>query len=113
LRALTDQKQQAVAKLAQACTAHGRLIDRARIIPAAAQGQSAGTIAVSRGCSRPTVSAGIRRFNDQGLPRLEQRGRCGRPPICTAEPRAEVIATALTDPKSLGLPCGCWTLDRL
>ena len=25
----------------------------------------------------------------------------------------EVIATALTDPQTLGLPFGCWTLDRL
>jgi transposase len=24
-----------------------------------------------------------------------------------------VIATALTDPQTLGLPFGCWTLDRL
>jgi hypothetical protein len=24
-----------------------------------------------------------------------------------------VIAAALTDPKALGLPLGCWTLDRL
>jgi transposase len=24
-----------------------------------------------------------------------------------------VLATALTDPKGLGLPFGCWTLDRL
>ncbi len=25
----------------------------------------------------------------------------------------EVIAAALTNPQSLGLPYGCWTLDRL
>jgi hypothetical protein len=31
----------------------------------------------------------------------------------TPEQRAEVIAAALTDPKELGLPFGCWTLDRL
>src|SRR5262249_42189122 len=39
--------------------------------------------------------------------------RAGRPHTDTAEQRAEVIATALTDPKGLGQPFGCWTLDRL
>src|SRR4051812_27826844 len=26
---------------------------------------------------------------------------------------AQVLAAAVTDPKTLGLPFGCWTLDRL
>jgi hypothetical protein len=37
----------------------------------------------------------------------------GRRPIYTAEQRAEVIAAALTDPRRLDLPVGCWTPDRL
>ncbi|MBV8076826.1 MAG: helix-turn-helix domain-containing protein [Planctomycetaceae bacterium] len=45
--------------------------------------------------------------------RHRRRPRAGRPHTYTAEQRAEVIATALTDPKDLGLPFGCWTLDRL
>jgi transposase len=113
LRALTDEEQQAIAKLAQARTAPARLVDRARILQAAAQGQSSGKIAASLGCSRPTVYAWIRRFNDQGLPGLQERPRSGRPHTYTAQQRAEVLATALTDPKSLDLPFGCWTLDRL
>src|SRR5512135_2557264 len=113
LRPLTDEEQQAIAKLAQTRTAPARLVDRARIIQAAAQGQSPGQSAASLGCSRPTVYVWIRRFNDQGLPGLEERPRWGRPHTYSVEQRAEVLATALTDPKSLGLPFGCWTLDRL
>ena len=57
--------------------------------------------------------AWVRRFNDQGIAGLEERHRAGRPPTYTAEQRAEVVAAALTAPKDLGLPFGCWTLDRL
>jgi transposase len=113
LRALTAEEQKAVDELARTRTAPARLVDRARIIQAAAQGQSLGKIAASLGCSRPTVYAWVRRFNEQGLRGLEERPRSGRPHTYTAEQRAEVIAAALTDPRKLGLPFGCWTLDRL
>jgi transposase len=86
---------------------------RARIVQAAARGEKAAAIVQSQGCSRPTVSAWIRRFNQQGLSGLEEHRRSGRPHIYTPEQRAEVIATALTDPQKLGLPFGSWTFDRL
>src|SRR5262249_47604328 len=57
--------------------------------------------------------AWIQRFNEHGLDGLQERPRKGRPPTYTAQQRAEVVAAALTDPKGLGLPFGCWTLDRL
>jgi transposase len=44
---------------------------------------------------------------------LEDQPRCGCPATYAADQKAEVIATALTDPQTLGLPFGCWTLDRL
>jgi transposase len=113
LRALTAEEQKAVSELARARTAPARLVDRARIILAAAEGQPAAKIAAGLGCSRPTVYAWIRRFNEHGLQGLQERPRSGRPPTYTPEQRAEVIAAALTDPQSLGLPFGCWTLDRL
>ncbi len=31
----------------------------------------------------------------------------------TTEQVGEVVATSLTDPRGLGLPFACWTLDRL
>jgi transposase len=113
LRALTPEEKDAVTELARSRTAPARLVDRARIVLAATEGQSAGKIAAGLGCSRPTVYARIRRFNAEGVQGLQERPRSGRPHTYTAEQRAEVIAAALTDPQELGLPYGCWALDRL
>ncbi len=113
LRAVTAEEQAALDTLGHSRTAPARLVERARIVLAAARGEKAAAIAASRGCSRPTVYAWIRRFNDQGLPGLEERPRSGRPHTYIPEQRAEVIATALTDPKKLGQPFGSRTLDRL
>src|SRR4051794_17708448 len=113
LRSMTPEEQQALDELLRSRPAPVRLVERARIVRAAADGQSAPTIAAAVGCSRPTVYAWVRRFNEQGIAGLQERHRAGRPPTYTAEQRAEVVAAALTDPKGLGLPFGCWTLDRL
>jgi transposase len=55
----------------------------------------------------------IKRFNAEGLAGLQDRPRSGCPPTYPPDQKAEVIATALSDPHTLGLPFGCWTLDRL
>jgi transposase len=113
LREMTPEEQRAIEQLAVSRTAPARLLERARILPAAASGRRLPEIAQALNLSRPTVYAWIPRFNDQGPDGLQERPRSGRPHTYTAEQRAEVIATALTDPKGLGLPFGCWTLDRL
>ena len=113
LRTMTPDEEQAIAALIQSRTAPIRAVERARIIQAAAKGLTAPVIAAQQGCSRPTVYAWIRRFNDHGLAGLQELRRSGRPPTYSAEQRAEVIATALTDPLSLGQPFACWTMDRL
>lgn len=113
LRPMTPAEQQAITALIQSRTAPIRSVERARIIQAAAGDQSAPAIAAGLGCSRPTAYAWIRRFNDHGLDGLEERRRSGRPPTYSAQQRAEVVATALTDPQSLGLPFASWTMDRL
>jgi transposase len=112
-RPMTPEEEKAIAALIPSRTAPIRSVERARIIQAAAQRQSAPVIAAALGCSRPTVSAWIRRFNDHGLAGLQEQRRSGRPPTYSTEQRAEVIATALTDPRSMGLPFACWTIDRL
>jgi transposase len=113
LREMTPEEQRAIEQLAVSRTAPARLVERARIIQAAASGRRLPEIAQALNLSRPTVYAWIPRFNDQGPDGLQERPRSGRPHTYTAEQRAEVIATALTDPKGLGLPFGCGTLDRL
>jgi transposase len=113
LRQLSPEERSALQELAHSRTAAVRLVERARLLLATADGASPSQVAREVGVSRPTVYAWIHRFNAHGLAGLDDRRRGGRPPTYTAEQRAEVIATALTDPRSLGLPFGCWTLDRL
>jgi transposase len=113
LRPLSPEEQAALERLAHSRTEPARLVERARILSAAAQGQRPATIAAQVGVSRETVYNWVHRFNDRGFAGLGDLPRPGRPHTYTAEQRAEVIAAALTDPKRLELPFGCWTLDRL
>src|SRR4051812_17648078 len=113
LRELTTEERHTLEQLAHARTAQARLVERAQTLLAITDGRRPGQVAKDMGLSRPTVYTWIPRFNDQGLHGLGDRPRAGRPHTYTAEQRAEVIAMALTDPKSLGLPFGCWRLDRL
>jgi transposase len=113
LRELTEAERMAVERLAHSRTAPARQVERARIIWQASQGQMAPAIAATLRLTAYTVRDWIKRFNAQGLAGLEDQPRAGRPPTYTPEQVATVIATALTDPKSLDLPFASWTLDRL
>jgi transposase len=113
LRELTGAERMAVERLAHSRTAPARQVERARIVWRASQGQMAAAIAAALRLTAYTVRAWIKRFNTQGLAGLEDQPRAGRPPTYTPEQVATVIATVLTDPKTLGLPFGSWTLDRL
>src|SRR3954452_20259965 len=113
LRPFTPEDRQALEQLASSRTAQARLVERARILSAIADGRRPSQVARDLGICRPTVYTWIRRFNERGLHGLEDRPRSGRPHTYTAEQRAEVVAAALTDPNRLGLLFGCWTLDRL
>jgi transposase len=110
---LTADERRELERLAHARTAPARLVERARIILAVAEGRSTADIARELNVSRPTVPAWVHRFNEGGLAALEDRPRSGRPHTYDADQRAAVLAAALTDPKDLGLPFGSWTLDRL
>jgi transposase len=110
---MTPEERGALERLAGSRTEPARLVERARILLAAAQGQRPATIAAREGVSREMVYNRMHRFNDRGLAGLGDLPRSGRPHTYTAAQRAEVIAAALTDPQRLGLPFGCWTLDRL
>jgi transposase len=113
LRDLTAEERHDLGCLARSRTASARLVERARIVLASAEGRRVGEIADELKLSRPTISTWVRRFNDGGLAALEDLPRSGRPHTYAEHERAEVLAAALTDPKALGLPFGGWTLDRL
>ena len=113
LRDLTDAERRSLERLARSQTAEARLVRRARILLALAAGESPSAAARRLGVTRPTVYGWQARFNAAGLDGLRDRPRPGRPATYSADERAEVVAAALTAPDELGLPFGCWTLDRL
>jgi transposase len=113
LRPLEEEEWTTVRRLAQSRTAPARLVERARIVWLAAQGASLTTIARTVQRSLPTVRLWLGRFNTQGVAGLQDTPRAGRPRRYTAEQVGQVIELALTDPDTLDLPFGCWTLDRL
>jgi transposase len=113
LRELTPDEQAALEKLAHSRTAPARPVERARILWQAHRGEAPPLIAVELRLDADTVRRRLRRFNVDGLAALEDKPRRGRPATYSAEQVAEVVAAALTDPQTLGLPFACWTLDRL
>lgn len=113
LRQLTADEQDAIKKLARSRTSSARLVERAKIILLAAKGNKVPALAFQLKLTQITVRTWLKRFNSSGLPGLNDRDRCGRPTIYTPNEVAEVIATSLNKPDKLGLPFGCWTMDRL
>jgi transposase len=99
--------------LAQSRTAAARTVERAQIIWLASQGWRVPAIARDVGVNVDTVRLWLTRFNADGLGGLHDRPRAGRPATYTAKQAGDVVALALTDPQSLGLPFASWTLDRL
>lgn len=113
VRMLTEEEHKRIKQLTHSRTESARLVERARMILWRKEGKSIAQVAQElRVCDR-TVRRWIYRFNEQGLPGLEDHTRVGRPPTYTQEQRSEVVAASLIDPQSLGLPFGSWTVERL
>lgn len=113
LRAVTSEERQAVAKLARSRTAPARAVERARVVLAALDGEMVEDIAADLRLARNTVYLWLHRFEERGVAGLEDRTRGGRPQTYPGEQVGEIVATALTNPSTLGLPFASWTLDRL
>src|SRR5215218_4912792 len=79
LRDLEGGEWRALRQLAHSRTASARLVERARIIWLAAQGESLTAIGRTTRRSLTTVRLWLRRFNDQGLAGLQDSPRSGRP----------------------------------
>lgn len=113
LRDLTGEERESVKRVSQSRTAAARLVERAKIVALAAQGARVPAIAQALHLNQRTVRLWLRRFNAAGIEGLQDAPRSGRPATYTPEQVGAVIAAALTNPQHLGLPFGCWTLDRL
>jgi transposase len=112
-RCVSEQEWEALKHLARSRTAAARLVERAKIVCGALAGQSVAAVAREQSCKPKTVRLWLKRFQAHGVAGLQDAPRSGRPPTYTPEQVGELVALALTDPRTLGLPFGCWTLDRL
>jgi transposase len=113
VRPMTAEERTHLEQLSHSRTAPVREVERARIIWWRHQGQRPSDIARHLNISPDCVTLWVKRFNAAGLLGLADQPRAGRPATYSREQVGLVLATALTDPQSLGLPFGCWTLDRL
>src|SRR5687768_6322822 len=113
VRELTEEEARSVKRLAHSRTAAARLVERARIVWLSPEGWRVPAIAAAVGRGEETVRTWLARFAAAGVAGLADAPRAGRPATYTAEEVGAVVAAALTDPRTLLLPFGCWTLDRL
>ena len=113
LRALTDDEERTIDRLARSRTEPARAVERAQIVWRAHQGARVPAIAGALGITEATVRTWLKRFNAEGVAGLADAPRSGRPPTYSPEEVGEVIAASRTTPDDLGLPFGSWTLDRL
>ena len=86
---------------------------RARIVLAAATGQTNAAIAAELAISVDTVRKWRARFAAKGLPGLDDLPRCGRPRRFTPVQVAQVKALACTLPAETGLPLSRWSSAEL
>ena len=113
LREVTAEEEQEIGRLARSRTAPVGVVERARIIDLARQGQRAPAIAATVGVLAPVARRWLQRFNAKGVAGLADAPRSGRPATYPPEAVGELVAASLTKPDDPGLPFGSWTLDRL
>ncbi len=113
LRRLSEEEDREIARLARARTVPVRLVERARIIAQAQQGERLPDVATALGVEVRMVRRWVRRFNAHGLAGLADAPRSGRPARYSPDAVGELLAASLTNPQDLGLPFASWTLDRL
>jgi transposase len=111
---LTGSQRRALARLIRAGRTEQRLVTRAQIVLAAAEGQSTERIAASLRVCEDTVRKWRRRWcAAPGLAALGDAPRCGRPPVFSAVQVAKVKAAACTPPADAGLPMSRWSCPEL
>jgi transposase len=113
LRALTEEEAQRIQKWSQSRTEEARLVERAKIIRQASEGQRVPEIAEALGINEKSVRKWLKRFSEHSLAGLFDAPRSGAPTRYTPEAKAQIIATALTSPRQLELPFSSWTFERL
>lgn len=113
MRGLSEEEQQVIEKVSRSRTAPAWQVERAKIIQLASQGQPIPQIAQQLRVKQNTVRKWFARFSERGLPGLQDAPRSGAPVTYSAEDKARIIATALSDPSEVGESYASWTFERL
>src|SRR5450759_5771918 len=104
VRAPTPEENPKLASMAASKDFTGRI--RASIVLESSEGARVGKIASKLRLNKHTVRLWIKRFNESGLDGL-------RPPSITNGQKDEIVRTALTDPRRLGMSLTTWSLPAL
>jgi transposase len=113
LRPLTEEETQTIKKWSQSRTEEARLVERAKIIRLASEGERVPQIAQALNINEKSVRKWLKRFREQGVEGLTDAQRSGAPSRYTPEVKAQIIAAALTNPRERGCQFNCWTFERL
>ncbi len=114
MRELNEEEQSVIEKLSRSQTAPVRLVQRARIIRLASQGQSVPEIAQHMQVGSNMVYKWFKRFTAQGLDGLQDAPRPGAPARYQPEEAAQIIAAARSRPSQVGEQSfESWTFRRL
>jgi transposase len=108
-----DADRAVLAALTRRSTAAYRQVLRARIVLAAAEGNTNAAIAAELGLHVDTVRKWRRRFTEAGLAGLADRDRPGRPARFTPVQVAQVKALACEPPTATGTPLARWSCPEL
>ena len=110
---LTSSQRSELELLSRRVSASYRQVVRARIVLAAAAGESNASIARCLAVCEDTVRRWRRRFYLFGIAGLADRPRSGRPRVYPAVAVAQVKALACELPTALGVPLARWSCAEL
>jgi len=112
---VSDEDRAELERIVRASSAEVRMVERARIVLAAAEGMTGKEIAGLVGCSLPTVVKWRGRYASEGMQGLRDATRSGAPLTHGPETRALLIAKAYTRPAATeeGARRERWTYEEL
>ena len=112
---VTVEDRAELERIVRAVSSEVRMVERARIVLAAAEGLKGVEIAERVGCSEPTVVKWRGRYAKKGMDGLRDAPRSGAPLTHGPETRALLIAKACTRPESTaeGARRERWTYEDL
>jgi transposase len=112
VRALTRRETGELRQLVRT-NRDARVVRRAQVIRLSARGKTPSEIADILDRSWSGVRKTINRFNTEGFASLADKPRVGRPRKRTDRYVALLKEAVQANPRDLGYPFSCWTLDRL